>query len=183
MVLWSDGKVEHLQNIKANQVLDLNYANAKTGIQEASLPTSLFTILNHFDSIQHLENDYNDYHLEPLLPYQTSRLGGHISVGDANGDGLEDFFLGNAFGESSVLYLQKKKGAFEAVYTPFETDKDFEDLGSLFFDADADGDMDLYVVSGGNEFSRRPELLQDRLYINDNNQGFYQICCTSQNNR
>ncbi|MEM6698608.1 MAG: FG-GAP-like repeat-containing protein, partial [Bacteroidota bacterium] len=170
---WLDGKTAKLQNISSNQTLVLDYEKAEKSSEDPVINSSLFTRTSLSNEIiQHHENDYDDYALEPLLPYETSHLGGHLSVGDANGDGLEDFFLGNSFTHSSVLYLQTKEGQFKAQTTPFEADKNFEDMGSLFFDADQDGDLDLYVVSGGNEFSKRPDLLQDRLYINDNNQGF-----------
>ena len=174
VITWSDGKVERLENIRVNQLLELNHKNALDPLQQPEKQSKFFAHANPlFKNIEHKENNYDDYALEPLLPYRTSRLGGHITVGDANGDGLADFFLGNAYRETSVLYIQEANNSFKPTTNPFEQDKDFEDIGALFFDADNDGDVDLYVVSGGNEFSKRPNLLQDRLYINDNNKGFF----------
>ncbi|HAT65403.1 MAG TPA: RNA-binding protein, partial [Flavobacteriaceae bacterium] len=94
-------------------------------------------------------------------------------VGDVNGDGLEDFFAGGAHKQSGVLYLQKEDGTFyKSKSQPWEKDRVSEDLESLFFDADGDGDLDLYVVSGGAIFVQGNPNLQDRLYINDGKGNF-----------
>ena len=97
-----------------------------------------------------------------------STLGPTISIGDLNGDNLEDFFIGGAHNSTGEVYFQNKSGNFtRSDQKTFETDKVNEDIGTLFFDADSDGDLDLYIVSGGNEFQPDDQALQDRLYINN----------------
>jgi hypothetical protein len=96
-----------------------------------------------------------------------------MAVGDVNNDGLEDLYFGGAKGSPGKLYFQKKSGLFELQKQAcFNSDKESEDNGALFFDADGDKDEDLYVVSGGNEFSKESPELQDRLYINNGNGNF-----------
>ena len=111
---------------------------------------------------RHKENDFIDFQREPLMPHKLSTDGPKMTVGDVNGDGLEDIFIGGAKGYPGRLYIQQAGGQFMSTHEPlFEQNKISEDMGAVFFDADSDGDQDLYVVSGGNEFSRRAPALQD----------------------
>src|SRR5690606_863252 len=122
----------------------------------------------------HKENDFDDFEKEVLLPHRQSMLGPFVAVGDVNGDRLEDFFVGGAHGQAGQLYLQNPSGQFDpSPSQPWNNDAQYEDMGALLFDADGDGDLDLYVASGGGgEFSNSPHLLQDRLYINDGKGNF-----------
>ena len=89
------------------------------------------------------------------MPHLLSTQGPRIAKGDVNNDGLEDLFIGGAKDSPGKLFIQKKNGSFQLqVQSCFEKDKDCEDIGALFFDADGDKDLDLYVVSGGNEFMK-----------------------------
>ena len=97
-----------------------------------------------------------------------SNFGPALAKGDVNGDGLEDLFVGNGSMFSAKLYLQKGNESFEYAYTSIEEDSIYEDMDAIFFDADGDGDDDLYVVSGGNVFPHGSWEYEDRLYVNIN---------------
>ncbi|AMW06500.1 hypothetical protein GEMMAAP_02780 [Gemmatimonas phototrophica] len=116
----------------------------------------------------HAENDYVDFDRERLIPRMLSTEGPALAVGDVNGDGLDDVYVGGAKEQPGALFVQSGNGTFTAVSNAaFVSDAASEDVHALFFDADRDGDRDLYVVSGGNEFSEDSPALQDRLYLND----------------
>ena len=175
-VTWPDGRVQHLTRVPAGKVT-LEHAKASAPPVGVAAPPTFFSSLAAADwsvaPLRHRENDYNDYQLEPLLPYKTSQLGPCLSTGDVNGDGREDLFLGGAYGQAGQLLLQQANGRLAPLPGPWAADSSREDTGSALFDADGDGDLDLYVVSGGNEFFRRPDFLQDRLYLN-NGAGHFQ---------
>lgn len=166
-VLWADGKQEIFTNVKPNQTITCNHKNA---MPYAVKPSESFmfediTLLSNIN-FKHTEDVYDDYALEPLLPHKNSQMGPALAVGDVNNDGLEDFFVGNASGSSSKMYTQKADGTFEILSGPWEMDTQNEDTGALLFDADNDSDLDLYVVSGGNNPSKTANYYQDRLYMN-----------------
>jgi len=106
--------------------------------------------------------------VQPLLPYEPSAQGPPIAVADVNGDGLDDVFIGGVNGVPGKLFIQRKDGSFvESVQgQPWAADKDYDDWGALFFDANGDGLPDLYVASCGYQRAPGSRLLQDRLYIN-----------------
>ncbi|MEO6454966.1 MAG: VCBS repeat-containing protein, partial [Ginsengibacter sp.] len=120
---------------------------------------------------QNKANDFNDFNYERLLPKKYSKNGQGLAVADVNGDGLEDFFVGGAFQQTGQIYIQNKNGTFTA-YPLSQYNDGCEDAGAIFFDADNDGDVDLYVVSGGNEFTAANKKYQDRLYKNDGKGNF-----------
>ncbi|WP_335682118.1 VCBS repeat-containing protein [Polaribacter sp. SA4-12] len=170
-VVWQNGNVQTLKNVSVNKNLTFKYEDAlKPSTQKEVEKEKLFTAENNlFPKHKHLENKHDDFATQVLLPHKMSSLGPTLAVGDLNNDGLEDYFIGGSKGKMGNLFYQTKTG-FEAQNVTFlEEDILCEDLGALIFDADADGDNDLYLVSGGYEFDEKSELLQDRLYINDGN--------------
>lgn len=168
-ILWPDGTEQHLYAIEANQVLKIKKEPSK---QRAKLrPSYLLPIVNPAGlglDYKHEENNHDDLAKEVLLPHAQSKLGPFTTVGDLNGDGLEDIFIGGAKAQSGSIFLQSKQGKFEKLNSPaLDADRGSEDMDALFFDFDQDGDQDLYVVSGGgSDFENDSPLLQDRLYIN-----------------
>jgi hypothetical protein len=164
---WPDGKTQILKQVETNRKLTLLYAEAVTPFPVVK-PKKLFKEMASGLSVDfiHKENIYNDYEKQPLLPHKLSATGPDIAVGDVNNDGMEDFFIGNALHSKGAMFLQNKNGSFNRIAGPWENDSNYEDTGTLLFDADSDGDSDLYVVSGGNEFPESAEQYNDRLYIN-----------------
>ncbi len=175
-VTWPDMKEQVIRSVKADQTITLRNRDASVAVPEpVAVPDPVFVRLKGkgIPDFSHKENDYNDFRKQILLPHMLSTQGPRIAKGDVNKDGLEDLFFGGAKDSPGKLYLQKPDGTF--VYQPeacFDADKGCEDIGALFFDADHDGNPDLYVVSGGNEFSKDAPELQDRLYMNDGRGNF-----------
>ena len=173
-VVWQNGKTQILNNVTVNKNLIFNYGDATTAvINNKEEKENLFVAENNlFPKHKHQENMHDDFENQILLPHKMSSLGPALAIGDLNSDDLEDYFIGGSKGESGSLYYQTKKGFKEQNVSFLQNDILSEDLGALIFDADADGDNDLYVVSGGYEFDANSEALQDRLYVNDGKGNF-----------
>ncbi|PXX30510.1 VCBS repeat-containing protein [Arenibacter sp. ARW7G5Y1] len=178
LVKWPDGKTTFRKDIAINQMLELSYfkdtnpAVAKNKIEQEN---RIFSFpLSRYESLySHKENKYVDFDRDPLINFMLSTEGPKVTVGDVNGDGLEDFFIGGAKSSSSALYIQNNQNDYlQTNVALFEADKEGEVVDAIFFDADQDGDMDLYVANGGNEFSNTSVALSDILYINDGKGGF-----------
>ena len=170
---WQNDSRSILENLEVNKVHSIDQANSRPKesngktTQELALFEDITTTLN-FDQIIHKENKYDDFSREILLPYKLSHTGPAIAVGDVDGDGREDFFLGGSAGFSGELFIQNSKGKFDRVNNRTWTqDKASEDTDAEFLDVDSDGDLDLIVASGGNEFEPDDIRLQDRIYINN----------------
>ncbi|NER17781.1 FG-GAP-like repeat-containing protein [Spongiivirga citrea] len=175
IIIWPNQKKQKLVQIAANSTLELNIENAEErSMSKPAIAGRLFESLTDTLALyKHKENTYDDFKNEILLPHKTSRFGPGISVGDLNGDGLDDFYVGAATKYPGGMFFQNANGSFEQQkLSILLKDRMHEDIGSLIFDADNDGDYDLYIVSGGNEFGPRAALLQDRLYINQGNGHF-----------
>lgn len=173
-VKWNDGKVQCIKNIKANQKLTLKHSDAISLVQQEVKIEKIFKEITDTIGLEfiHKENSYNDYKDQVLLPHKMSNPGPDITVGDVNDDQLEDFYIGNASKSPGRMFIQNKNGTFKIMEGPWENDSIFEDTGTLFFDADNDGDLDLYVASGGYELPKDSKSYTDRLYINDGKGNF-----------
>lgn len=175
-VFWPDGRYTRMENVAADQRLRIEgseaTANAPIEMVRAGLFGGVTPEESGIDYI-HREQVYDDFASEILLPHKQSQLGPMIATGDANGDGRDDFYIGGGLDTPGAVYVQGADGRFTRVSQPtWQVDRQHEDMGALFFDADGDGDQDLYVVSGGNERGHLPAQMQDRLYLNDGQANF-----------
>ncbi len=170
-VFWPDGKYQKIENLKVNKTVELNHADAQgtSPSDSSSKGNRSFVKDNKLKGLfKHQENEFDDFAREILLPQKYSTIGPRSSVGDVNGDGLEDIFFSGAKGQAASLLVQKENGSFtEVSKNAWEKDARYEDIGSVFIDGDLDGDLDLYVTSGGNESPAGDELYTDRYYVND----------------
>ncbi|MDE3211784.1 MAG: VCBS repeat-containing protein [Bacteroidota bacterium] len=174
-ISWPDRNYSRYVNLRVDTVLVLSQLNQKMlspdTVARKLPPPLLSQVPSHFD--KHQENDYIDFYYERNIPEMLSREGPRAAVGDVNGDGLPDIFIGGAAGQPGQLYLQTKDGQFvKKPEKAFEDFKDFEDVAVQFFDCDNDGDLDLLVCPGGNSFPAISKQMQIRLYKNDGKGNF-----------
>jgi hypothetical protein len=177
VVVWPDVRRTVRRTVAADQTIEIRYDAAGndgyTWPAERPPEPTLFTDVTdeRILSVRHAEAYYSDYKIQPLLPHKFSQLGPGIAVGDVNGDGREDAFVGGAFRQSGQLLLQQADGSFRR--STLESGNNYEeDTGTLFFDANGDGHLDLYVASGGSEFEPGSRYYQDRLYLGDGTGSF-----------
>ncbi len=179
-ISWPDGKEQLLSQVSVNQLKQISYADATLTTSEIEAPdeeklfiTAIDTSLNV--NHRHIENLFDDFKTEVLLPHQTSMFGPGLAVGDLNGDSIDDFVVGGASFRQTGIFLQSENGFTQQQIREIANDSIYEDLGALIFDADMDGDNDLYMVSGGNEFTPTSPYLQDRFYQNDGKGNFTRL--------
>ncbi len=174
-IKWPNGKVQILSNINTNQRLTLDIKNA-TNIEFPTLANTKDKYMNTYDSgidYVHSENPFVDFDREFLIPHKLSNQGPCMAIGDINGDGLSDVYMGASKGGIGKIYVQHTSGKFTLSPTKgFDKDALFEDNDAVFFDADNDKDLDLFVTSGGNEGVTGDIGYQDRLYNNDGKGNF-----------
>jgi len=174
-VTWPDGRSQIITKVPANQMLTINYKDATVSEAEDFTPDLTFIDITRQTGVRHhhKENTFDDYQRESLLPHRYSQEGPALAVGDVNGDFLDDFYIGGAQGYPGKIWVQND-GSFQSLpESLFNHDKEFEDVSALFLDVEDDGDLDLYVVSGGNERRDGSQYLSDRLYLN-NGEGLFQ---------
>ena len=169
-IIWPDQTLQSIKKPKINKthLIIKDSVNQKLIWKNTIVSETSFKPIKNLSINDHRENVYSDYDNEVTIPESLSREGPGIAVGDVNKDGLDDIFIGNGAGFASELYLQKSTGGFVlSNSSAFNEFKSQEDVAAKFIDLDMDGDLDLYVGTGGNERSKSPEHLKDRIYIND----------------
>ncbi len=172
IVIWPDHRYQVLRDLAADQTVTLSQEDAtgQYAYGEASADPPLFADVTTRLAVdfEHDENTFFDYNREPFIPHQLSTEGPALAIGDVNGDGLDDVYVGGAKWQAGQLLVQQRDGTLRTTNASvFQADSLHEDVDAAFFDADGDGNQDLYVVSGGNEFWGDHEPLLDRLYVND----------------
>ncbi len=172
VVQWANAKRQVLTHPKADTTLTLRQADAvENAIYTAKQTKQWFhneAANTLTGNCTHHENDFIDFDKERLIPKMLSTEGPKLATADVNGDGLEDFFMGSASGDTAKIFIQLKNGTFSQVAQPaFIRDRYYEDAGAAFLDADGDGDADLVVASGGNEAEQGTAYTLARLYLND----------------
>ena len=176
-VIWPDGTVQVLDNLALDRYHIVQRDSTTSQIKELPVMAPEF-IITEFP-YTHFENTYYDYELEPLMPEKISEEGPAMVVADFNLDGLDDIFIGGAKYQAASLFIQQRDGTYITRFRPaFESDKNFEDVDALAFDLDNDGDLDLYVMSGGNDMPEGDPYLEDRVYLNDGKGNFERLKAT-----
>src|SRR5437016_2410050 len=190
IVIWPDRRIQVLTDLALDRTLTLSQQDARgAGVGAAAAagarwaagaaaPTSDRLLSDVTDRVRidftHHENRFYDFHREPLIPHLLSTEGPALAIGDVDGDGRDDIYVGGAKWQAGRLFIQRRDGTFRASpETAFQSDGLSEDVDAVFFDANGDGHPDLYVVSGGNEFENDDAALQDRLYVNDGHGRFH----------
>jgi enediyne biosynthesis protein E4 len=174
-ITWPDGSVSSFNKPAINKVhvVQQPAASTKPTLPAATAASPMLDSVAHvFD--KHQEDEFVDFYFERTIPVMVSREGPKAAVGDVNGDGLEDVYIGGAARQPGQLYLQTPNGFEKKKVQDFEILADFEDVAAVFFDCDGDKDLDLFVGAGGNNQRPMARELQSRLYKNDG-QGNFKI--------
>ncbi len=175
-VLWPNGNLTSKKNIQTNQILKISSSDSKK-ITPKTEESSKYLFADKTSSFpakfKHIENSFDDFEKQILLPHKLSQFGPALTAGDINNDGLDDFYIGGAANQSPSLFVQEKNGNFKEAQTEFwKKESAYEDIDALFVDINNDGLTDLYVVSGGNEYPKNDFHYTDRIYLNQGNGSF-----------
>ncbi len=174
-ITFQDGTEVLKRNLKANQILDITNETRQKLESKIEVNSKKFRVVSPLAlgiDYKHRENYFNDFENEILLPFKQSTLGPCLAITDLNGDSIDDFFIGGASGQSGAIYISTGKAYSLLQSEALETDKMYEDVSALFIDIDSDGDEDLIVLSGGNEWESNSEYYKDRIYIQSENGAF-----------
>jgi hypothetical protein len=180
VVKWPDGKKQVLQNVKAGQTIVVEKANANLNYQWGHDPVAANTLFTDVTSEKrlnyiHVQEDFNDFNQQKLLPHKFSEYGPSLAAGDINGDGIDDLVVGGNSALSTTVLFQQKNGSFTE--KKIITDKPganifYQDMGMALFDADNDKDLDLYIARGGYESKPGSEAYLDIFFTNDGKGNF-----------
>lgn len=172
-ITWPSGKITSLEDVAVDRTLTLYEKDAlEEKLVNETFPNPLFTTVQENLPYRHQENRFVDFDRDRLLNHMSSTEGPKMTMADVNGDGYQDLYIGGSKGNAPSLFMGGKNGFTLKKTTDFDKNKNAEDLSSLFFDADNDGDQDLYVCSGGVEYSQYSTDFLDRLYFNDGDGNF-----------
>lgn len=165
---WPGGSVSRLKRTRSNQEIVIEESSEKLTRQKKEQATGIFSEIASLIPYEHVEYGSNDFKRQPLLPYMPSSVGPVIAIADVNGDMLPDIYAGGAKESPGKLFIQSADGKFRASpFFNYREDFNCTDADALFFDADKDGDLDLYIASGGySDYTRNDPALQDRIYFN-----------------
>ncbi len=169
-ITWPDGSKQALSGLPVNELLVLDHSEAVRDSQQPEYVEKIFENITQPVGLRYkpVENEFDDFVRESLLPHKLSEDGPAMAVGDVNNDGFEDFYMGGAKGFTGKLYLQNSQGKFyDSRQVVFTNEQEYEDVDATFFDIDMDDDLDLYVVSGGNEHPPGSPYYADRVYLNE----------------
>ncbi|MCU0339267.1 MAG: VCBS repeat-containing protein [Spirosomaceae bacterium] len=167
VIVWPNDKMQKITKVTANQLLKIGYQPNAISFTPLPYFEPIFEPTNHLTDA-HQQTPFNDFNRQILLPQMYSYAGPRMAQGDVNADGLEDLYIGGGKGQAGRLFTQKPDGQFVwSVQSDFKQDELCTDTDAVLFDADRDGDLDLYVTSGGYEYLPNDLMLQNRLYLND----------------
>lgn len=169
LIRWPSGVMQEFQDLPADHKFVITEAGQGSGLTtKAAEEPPLFVPLKLAEEVRHREIPFDDFAEQPLLPNKLSQLGPGLACGDINGDGLDDYFLAGAKGQAGQLLLGSTDGPLldDRSDSLWRANSESEEMAALFFDADGDGNLDLYIVCGGNEHQPGDSALQDRLYLN-----------------
>jgi enediyne biosynthesis protein E4 len=185
LLVWPDNTYQHVQweNAISTQI-KINYKPGLPKYDYTRLTThwknptrEMVDITKQVNLIfNHVENPFNEFDREPLIPFMVSREGPALAIGDANGDGLEDVFIGSSKANKSAIFFQRANGKFERSYQPeLDNDSTYEDVDATWVDVNNDGKKDLVIASGGNEYYGNDPFQQPRIYLNEGHEHFKKL--------
>ena len=174
LIVWPDKKEQHLYEFPQNNMLLLDYKNATTALTKPHSKKSQLFTKHYFNKLSHLntEKSFPEFNREKLMPYGVTQEGSPIAVADVNNDGKDDVFFGASKGIAASLFISSKNNFTKSSRTLFESEKQYEDVDAIFRDIDNDGDLDLFIVSGGGEYQGNSKYSRDRVYLNDGEGSF-----------
>ncbi|MDQ2863457.1 MAG: FG-GAP-like repeat-containing protein, partial [Bacteroidota bacterium] len=177
--VWPDGRQQLLRDIKSDQTITVSYKDAGEKNQEVNDPFKSSYFINtakaYGINYKPKEVDFVDYNIQATIPHKLSQYGPGIAVGDIDHNGFDDFYVGGSSGNPGVFFMQDTKGHFTLDSTRLSRKDDplYEDMGAIFFDADNDNNLDLYLVSGSYEIPPNNPISSDRLFLNDGTGHFF----------